>query len=101
MNLEGKVALITGAGSGIGQAAALKLAKAGARIGALDHTIENAEKTVRRITSGGGQAIALEADISDPAAMEAAVQRIRDKWGRLDVMLANAASTASGPPLRS
>ena len=99
MNLEGKVALITGAGSGIGKAAALKLAQAGAKIGALDHTAENAEKTVKRITAAGGQAIALEADISDPAAMEAAVQRIGDEWGRLDVVLANAGINGVWAPI--
>lgn len=99
MNLEGRVALVTGAGSGIGKAAALKLSKAGAKIGALDHTIENAEKTVKRITSGGGQAIALEADISDSTAMEAAVQCIRDEWGRLDVVLANAGINGVWAPI--
>ncbi len=99
MNLEGKVALITGAGSGIGKAAALKLAKAGAKIGALDHTVANAAKTVKRITTGGGQAIALEADISDAAAMEAALQRLGDEWGRLDVVLANAGINGVWAPI--
>ena len=68
MNLEGKVALVTGAGSGIGKAAALKLAKAGAKIGALDHTAENAEKTAKCIVSGGGAAILVKATC--PALLE-------------------------------
>lgn len=99
MNLEGRVALVTGAGSGIGRAAALKLAAAGAKIGALDHTAENARKTVDRITARGGQAIPLEADISDPSAMQAAVAQIERQWGRLDVVLANAGINGVWAPI--
>jgi len=99
MKLEGKVALITGAGSGIGRAAALKLAAAGARIGALDHTAENAQKTVDRITGRGGEAITLAADISDAAAMQAAVAQLERQWGRLDIVLANAGINGVWAPI--
>ena len=99
MNLEGKVALITGAGSGIGRATALKLAAAGAKIGALDHTAENAQKTVKRIADRGGQAIALAADIADAAAMQAAVEQLERQWGRLDVVLANAGINGVWAPI--
>uniref|UniRef100_UPI0035AEC6A4 SDR family NAD(P)-dependent oxidoreductase n=1 Tax=Promineifilum sp. TaxID=2664178 RepID=UPI0035AEC6A4 len=49
MTLNDKVALVTGAGSGLGKAAALRLAREGAKVAALDHTLENAQKTVRKI----------------------------------------------------
>ena len=99
MTLEGKVALVTGAGAGIGQAAALKLARAGARVATLDHTEENARKTATRIREMGGQAIPLAADIADPAAMQAAYDRVGREWGRLDIVFANAGINGVWAPL--
>ncbi len=99
MTLEGKVALVTGAGAGIGKAAALKLARAGAKVAALDHTEENARKTATRIQEMGGQAIALAADISDPAAMQAAYDRVGREWGRMDIVFANAGINGVWAPL--
>ncbi len=99
MTLEGKVALVTGAGSGIGKAAALKLARAGARVAALDHTEENARKTVTHIQERGGQALALVADIADAAAMQAAYERVGREWGRLDIVFANAGINGVWAPL--
>ena len=99
MTLEGKVALVTGAGAGIGKAAALKLARAGAKVAALDHTEENARKTATRIREMGGQAIPLAADISDPAAMQAAYERVGREWGRLDIVFANAGINGVWAPL--
>ncbi len=99
MTLEGKVALVTGAGAGIGKAAALKLARAGAKVAALDHTEENARKTVRRIEEMGSQAISLAADISDPAAMQAAYDRVGREWERLDIVFANAGINGVWAPL--
>ncbi len=90
MTLNDKVALVTGAGSGLGKAAALRLAREGAKVAALDHTLENAQKTVRKIEQAGGEALALDADVSDPQAMEKAINRIDEKWGRLDIVFANA-----------
>ncbi len=99
MTLEGKVALVTGAGSGIGKAAALKLARAGARVVVLDHTEENARKTATRIQEMGGQALALVADIADAAAMQAAYERVGREWGRLDIVFANAGINGVWAPL--
>ncbi len=90
MELDGKVAMVTGAGSGIGKAAALRLARAGAKVAALDHTEESARKTAEKIRGLGGAAIALAADVSDAAAMQAAYERVGREWGRLDVVFANA-----------
>lgn len=99
MNLENRVALVTGAGSGIGKAAALKLAQAGAKIAVLDHTEENARKTVEAIQAGGGEAIALAADISDEAAMEAAMAQIDERLAALDVVFANAGINGVWAPI--
>ena len=90
MQLSQKVALITGAGSGIGWAAARLLAQEGARIGALGHTQKNVQKTVREIEETGGEAMTLVADVSHPGQMEQAVQKLVDRWGRLDIVFANA-----------
>jgi len=99
MQLEGKVALVTGSGSGIGKAAAMLLAKEGARVAALDHTEENARKTVAEIEQKGGKALALTADVSQPDQMQAAVQKIADLWGRLDIVFANAGINGVWAPL--
>ena len=90
MQLNGKVALITGAGSGIGKGAALLMAKEGAKIAALEREAEDAKQTVAQIQETGGEAIALVADVSRPKQMEKAVHKVVDKWGRLDIVFANA-----------
>lgn len=98
--LSGKVALITGAGSGIGKAAAELLAKEGAKIGALGRTDdEELRETVAKIQGNGGEAIPLIADISQPDEMQKAVQQIVDKWGRLDIVFANAGINGVWAPI--
>ena len=99
MQLKDRVALITGAGSGIGQAAALLLAKEGARIGALGRTEDELKQTVRAIKKAKGQAIALEADISQPEEMMRAVEELADKWGRIDIVFANAGINGVWAPI--
>ena len=99
MNLEGKVALITGAGSGIGKAAALRLAEAGARIGALGRTKEELIQTVDEITAAGGEAIPVVADISHPEEMRAAVAQVKSEWNRLDIVFANAGINGVWAPI--
>src|SRR3712207_3969689 len=99
MQLRDKVALITGAGSGIGKASALLLAKEGARIAALEREGDAAKRTVEQITETGGQAIPLIADVSKPKQMERAVQKVIDKWGRLDIVFANAGINGVWAPI--
>ncbi|MBD0370099.1 MAG: SDR family oxidoreductase [Pyrinomonadaceae bacterium] len=99
MQLKGRVALVTGAGSGIGKAAALLLAKEGARIGALGRTEDELKETVRAIKRAKGQAIALEADISQPEEMMRAVEQLADKWGRIDIVFANAGINGVWAPI--
>jgi NAD(P)-dependent dehydrogenase (short-subunit alcohol dehydrogenase family) len=99
MQLSGKVALVTGAGSGIGKAAALLLAQEGARVAALGRTESQLNETVEEIRRGGGEAMALLADVSQPAAMQQAVQQIADQWQRLDIVFANAGINGVWAPL--
>jgi NAD(P)-dependent dehydrogenase (short-subunit alcohol dehydrogenase family) len=99
MELEGRVALVTGAGEGIGRAAALLLAKEGARIGALGRTREDLEAVVGEIRAAGGEGTVLVADISDPEKMRAAVQKLAKKFGRIDVVFANAGINGVWAPL--
>ncbi len=99
MQLEGKVALITGAGSGIGKATARLMAEQGARIGALGRTAEEVQRSVEEIRGSGGEAIALIADISKPEEMEEAVKKLVEEWGRLDIVFANAGINGVWAPI--
>jgi len=99
MQLTGKIALITGAGSGIGKAAAQLLAKAGAKIAALGLTEEELKETVAQIQGDQGEAMPLVADISQPDQMQKATQQIVDQWGRIDIVFANAGINGVWAPL--
>jgi NAD(P)-dependent dehydrogenase (short-subunit alcohol dehydrogenase family) len=89
-NLKGKVALVTGAGSGIGKAAALLLAKNGAKIGALGRQEDEIQQTAQEIRAAGGDVHLLVADISNPEMMAEAYRNLFDRWKRLDIIFANA-----------
>lgn len=97
--LEGRVAVITGAGSGIGKAAAVALAQAGARVAVLADTPDQIQKTAQEIQSDGGEALAIVADVSQVDAMQRAYQQIADKWGRVDIVFANAGINGVWAPL--
>jgi NAD(P)-dependent dehydrogenase (short-subunit alcohol dehydrogenase family) len=99
MQLEGRVALVTGAGSGIGKAAALMMAAEGAKIGALSRDEDEVDRVVKEIESKGGEAIPLIADISRPEEMQDAVQQMVDRWGRIDIVFANAGINGVWAPL--
>lgn len=99
MDLNGKVALVTGAGSGLGKAAALRLAQAGAKIAALGRTGDDLQSTVDAIVAAGGRAIPIEADISRPEEMQAAAARIEKEWKRLDIVFANAGINGVWAPI--
>ena len=88
--LDGKVALITGAGSGIGKAAAILMAKEGAMVGVLGRTKDDLKEATDKINHIGGKAMVLEADISSPKDMENATKQLANQYGRLDIVFANA-----------
>ncbi|MFP3547356.1 SDR family NAD(P)-dependent oxidoreductase [Rhizobium sp. SIMBA_035] len=85
-----KVALVTGAGSGIGKATAVLLASRGYKVGVLGHTQDEIAVTTEEIKAKGGEAILLRADISDEKALGEAVDNLVEQTGRLDVVIANA-----------
>lgn len=99
MHLDGKVALITGAGSGIGEAAARLLAAHGARIAALGRSDDELKEVVAEIRQKGGEAVSVVADIGDPTAMQAAVAQVERQWGRLDIVFANAGVNGVWAPI--
>jgi NAD(P)-dependent dehydrogenase (short-subunit alcohol dehydrogenase family) len=99
MELQGKVALVTGAGSGIGAASALLLARAGAQVGALGHTKDELQTTVSRIQESGGEAMPLLADVASPEEMSRAVDDLIKGYGRLDIVVANAGINGVWAPI--
>ncbi|NJM08300.1 SDR family oxidoreductase [Candidatus Gracilibacteria bacterium] len=99
MTLQGKVALVTGAGSGIGRATALRFAREGASVGALGRTEDEIEQVVQEIERQGGRAVALIGDISVPQDMEDAVRILTERYGQLDIVFANAGINGVWAPL--
>lgn len=87
---DGKAALVTGAGSGIGEACAVLLAAGGARVAVADYHAEGGERVVQRIRSEGGEAIFLPADVSQPRDVEAMIDKTAEAFGRLDIAVNNA-----------
>lgn len=99
MSVKGKVALITGGGSGLGEAAARILAQEGAKVAVLGRTKDEIEQVAQSITTSDGEAIHIVADISDPQSMQQAVQRVIERWSRLDIVLANAGINGVWAPI--
>ncbi|MDQ2905897.1 MAG: SDR family oxidoreductase [Chloroflexota bacterium] len=99
MDLTGKVAFVTGAGSGIGKATAVLLAQHGAHVAALSHTTDEIEQTVTEIKRAGHEALAVVADTTQEEQMQQAVQQVIDRWGRIDSVFANAGINGVWAPL--
>jgi 3-oxoacyl-[acyl-carrier protein] reductase len=90
MRLKGKVAIITGAGSGIGEATAVKFAHEGARVAVCDINLAACEKVVKSIAEAGGSAMAVHLDVTDKASVAAMVDAVMQAWGRVDTLVNNA-----------
>ena len=97
--LDGKVALVTGAGSGIGRATAVLLAREGATVVALGHRLECADEVADEIRGGGGTVLPVAADVADAGAVRDVVARVERELGRLDVVVANAGVNGVWAPL--
>jgi NAD(P)-dependent dehydrogenase (short-subunit alcohol dehydrogenase family) len=90
MSLDSKITLVTGAGSGIGEAIARRFSAAGAYVYVVDINDDNGRSVVDELTTGGGKASYLHLDVSDPAACDETAARVLEESGRLDVLVNNA-----------
>lgn len=98
-SLEGKVALVTGASRGIGKAIAEAMASAGAKVVVSSRKLEACEAVVAGIREAGHEAMAVACNVSRPDEIDALVERVHEAWGRIDVMVLNAAVNPYMGPL--
>lgn len=101
MELTGKIAVVTGGGSGIGKAAAIRFAQSGAKVYMLDRTPDSAEETKREIAEAGGSAAVIECDISKPEMVQAAYEQIGREEGHLSIVFANAGINGTMAPIET
>jgi NAD(P)-dependent dehydrogenase (short-subunit alcohol dehydrogenase family) len=99
MEFDGKVALVTGAGSGIGKTAALRLGAGGASVVVISRTLYEVEKTRDEIIKAGGKAIAIDADISEEQEMAKVIEDTIRQFKRLDIVVANAGINGVWAPI--
>jgi 3-oxoacyl-[acyl-carrier protein] reductase len=99
-SLKEKVALITGASQGIGRATALAFAASGAKVAVAARQIAKLEELVKEIEAAGGEALAVPLDVADPAQVKTAFAAVLAKFGKLDVLVNNAAITRDTLALR-
>ena len=97
--LDGKVAIVTGAGRGLGEGAALAFAQMGADVVCAARTLEQIEETAEKARSHGTRALAVPCDVTDTAQLENVVERAMKEFGRIDVLVNNAGGTPPRPAL--
>ncbi len=98
-SLEGRVAFVTGAGSGIGRASALRMAQGGAKVGCFDIGEDHLKDVLHDIKRAGGTALALAGDVSQPDQVKTAVDQLAAEYGRVDVVFANAGINGVWAPI--
>ena len=99
-DLKGKTALVTGASQGIGRAIALALAKSGARVAVAARNVERLKSVAGEIAAAGGEAIAIGMDVAEVEQVKAGFREAVEKFGRLDILVNNAALTRDGLAVR-
>ena len=99
MSANGKVALVTGAGTGIGKAAALALLKAGYKVALAGRRLEPLQQTARDSGVSADMTLAVSTDVADPASVKALFATVKQTWGRLDVLFNNAGVGAPAIPM--
>lgn len=99
MKLNDRIAIVTGAGQGIGKAIALRLANAGADVAIMDINLSAAEAAAKEIEGVGRKALPLQADVSQAAAVNAAVAQVLSTFGRVDILVNNAGIAGRTLPL--
>jgi NAD(P)-dependent dehydrogenase (short-subunit alcohol dehydrogenase family) len=99
--IAGKRVIITGAGNGIGRAAAMRFAREGARVGVIDIKRGAVDQVVSEIAASGGEAMPLIADVTDEDLVARAVDQAVARWGGLDVVVANAGIELVGEDARA
>jgi NAD(P)-dependent dehydrogenase (short-subunit alcohol dehydrogenase family) len=99
MASKGKVAIITGAGSGVGRAVAIAFLKDGYNVVLAGRRRDALEETIRLAGAGAGQALAVPTDVTDPQSVKALFAACKERFGRLDVLFNNAGVSAPGVPL--
>ncbi|GGN98061.1 SDR family oxidoreductase [Saccharibacillus kuerlensis] len=99
--MQGKVSVVTGAGAGIGRAAAMRLAEEGASVALIDRDSQFVESVRAEIEAAGGQALALTVDISAPAQYREALEQVVSTYGKIDTLFANAGILGVVGPIES
>src|SRR5580693_4812516 len=99
-SLQDRVALVTGASQGIGRATAIALAQAGARVAAAARNAEKLAGVVAEITAAGGEALAIAMDVADAEQVKSGFKQVIEKFGKLDILVNNAAITRDGLAVR-
>lgn len=96
---SGKVALVTGGGSGIGRATAVELGRQGASVAVVSRQQGRIDDAVAEVIAAGGQATGISANVTSEIEVQAAVRQIEERWGRLDLVVANAGANGVFAPL--